>query len=416
MSRMKLLLILFLFSISLIGQVKLDTIHFTLYCLENEIFIEENLSEQIDSVYAKYGFNDIDYKTKFEKIIVFGHTDSKGSKKSNQILSQQRAEFVLNSLNRDFNAGEDIALGFGETKPNADNHSEEGRRKNRRVEVTIVYSQVKITKDPLSPKNLYRDTLITFEDGTLLKINLYDYGLIKDCLKYERKTSLLDLFYDLDYNESDYYNYYNFGKVSVKWCNTKCLSSMITLSVKVSDTLVKEYSKEIKQFVKQLKKQNAKFQKHKDNKWYIDVITSCPFEWSYCRFRCGTRGVKLKEKKVRYVVKDGYRIIAASYSHGVMTNFRKINRPKRKIKFKTTCPGSLPNLGIIVIKNNHIDTIYIASGTEKLIEYKRRCLNCKDKNDFERGFLGIKVYKRLLRRKYIFRESNFNEKKFKKVS
>jgi len=45
MSRMRLLLILFLFSISLIGQVKLDTIHFTLYCLENEIFIEENLSE-----------------------------------------------------------------------------------------------------------------------------------------------------------------------------------------------------------------------------------------------------------------------------------------------------------------------------------------------------------------------------------
>lgn len=117
MSRIKQIVILLLFSISVIGQVKTDTIHFTLHCLENEVFVEENLSDQIDSVYAKYGFNDIDYVTKFEKVIVFGHTDSKGSKKSNQLLSQQRAEFVLNSLNRDFNGGEDVVLGFGETKP-----------------------------------------------------------------------------------------------------------------------------------------------------------------------------------------------------------------------------------------------------------------------------------------------------------
>lgn len=413
MRRLKTIVILFLFSISLIGQVKYDTIHFTLHCLENEIFVEENLSEQIDSVYAKYGFNDIDYITKFEKVIVFGHTDAKGSKKSNQILSQQRAEYVLNSLNRTFNGGQDVVLGFGETKPVADNETEEGRNKNRRVEVTIIYTQQKVVKDAQELKTIYRDTIIVFEDGSLLKLNLYDYRLIKKCIEYKRKTSLYDLFDDLTTNEDDN-TYYNFGKVSIRWCNTECLSSSITLSVRVPDTVIKEYFKEIKSYVKQLKKQQAKLQKHKDNYWYIDATTYCPFEWQACRIRCGTRGARQKEKRVRYIAKDEYRIIAASYSHGSMSKFRKIKKPKRKIKFKTTCPGTLPNVSIAAVSKNSLDTIYYASGDETQINFKRRCLNCKDKNVVIGKFLGIKIYKRLLRRKYIFRSKDYEKKLVRK--
>jgi hypothetical protein len=244
----------------------------------------------------------------------------------------------------------------------------------------------------------------------MLKLNLYDYQLIKHCLKYERKTSLYDLFEDLTTNEDDN-TYYNFGKVSIKWCNTQCLSNRVTLSVKVPDTLIKAYLKEIKLFVKTLKNQSAKLQKHKDNIWYIDASTYCPFEWMNCRFRCGTGGGNNQRgKRVRYVAKDGYRIIAASYSHGSMSKFKKIKRPKRKIKFKTTCPGALPYVSIVAVNKNSLDTIYYASGTEETISYKRRCLNCKDKNIVVGIFLGIKIHKRLLRRKYIFRASDYKNR------
>lgn len=70
---------------------------------------------------------------------VQGHTDNKGGKAYNMKLSQKRAEAV-----RDFLIKEGIELdrltakGFGPTKPVADNKTEEGRAKNRRVEFVII--------------------------------------------------------------------------------------------------------------------------------------------------------------------------------------------------------------------------------------------------------------------------------------
>lgn len=397
------------------AQTKIDTIGFTLYCLENEIEVEENLVAQIDSVFAKHGFNDVDINTDIYQVVVFGYTDSKGSKKSNQILSEKRAEFVFNEFNRYNVSHVSTVLGFGESKPVASNLTEAGRAKNRRVEVTVVYRQTKILKTSQPLKTVFSDTVLIFEDGTMLKLNLYDYHLIKNCLKYERKTSLYDLFEDLTANEDDN-AYYSFGKISIKWCNQKCLTNKITLSVRVPDTLIKAYLKEIKTFVKQLKKQQAKLTKHQDNMWYIDAVTYCPFEWIGCGFRCGTRGGEKKcVKKVRYVAKDGYKIVGASYSHGIMFNYKKLKRPKRKVKFKTHCPNILPTLSIIAVKGADLDTLYYASGTEEQINYRRRCFNCKDRQTVVGKFLGIKIYKRLLRRKYLFRSENYKHKLSRKI-
>ncbi len=72
------------------------------------------------------------------KIIIEGHTDSIGNPNSNRILSENRAKSVYDYL---INNGIDRARlkfrGFGATKPVADNSSEEGRLKNRRVEFVI---------------------------------------------------------------------------------------------------------------------------------------------------------------------------------------------------------------------------------------------------------------------------------------
>lgn len=399
----------------MIGQTKTDTISFTLHCLESEVYVEEDLSNQLDSIYAKYGFNDIDLITHIDKAIIFGHTDSKGSEKSNQKLSLERAEYVYSSINVDQDYNNNVVLGFGETKPIADNATKEGRDKNRRVEVMLIYTQKKVEKAQEISKTIPRDTIITFEDGTQLKINVNDYRLVKNCLKYERKTSLYDLFDDLATNEDDR-TYYNFGKVSIRWCNTKCLESKITLSVKVPDTLIKAYLKEIKLFVKTLRSQQAKLQKHRDNIWYIDAYTYCPFEWQACRIWCATKGGSAgRKKRVKFVTKDGYRIIAASYSHGTMSKFKKIKSPRRKIKFKTTCPGELPYVSIIAVHNNSLDTVYYMSGQETTIDYSRRCFNCVDREEVVGKFIGIKIHKRLLRRKYIFRQKNVETKIMRKI-
>jgi hypothetical protein len=98
-----------------------------------------------------------------------------------------------------------------------------------------------------------------------------------------------------------------------------------------------------------------------------------------------------------------------------MEKFRKIKKPRRRITFKTTCPGSLPKVSIVAVHENNLDTIYYASGTEETIAYKRRCLNCKDMSVVVGKFLGIKIHKRVLRRKYIFRKENMQIKIIRKV-
>lgn len=69
------------------------------------------------------------------RILVEGHTDSVGDADSNQRLSEARAAAVRNALlARGVPATQLEALGYGQTKPLADNANEAGRAANRRIE------------------------------------------------------------------------------------------------------------------------------------------------------------------------------------------------------------------------------------------------------------------------------------------
>lgn len=71
--------------------------------------------------------------------IVEGHTDNIGSAAANQILSRHRAESVMNYLVKEqrIPASRISAIGYGDTRPIADNATEEGKRANRRINTVI---------------------------------------------------------------------------------------------------------------------------------------------------------------------------------------------------------------------------------------------------------------------------------------
>jgi Outer membrane protein and related peptidoglycan-associated (lipo)proteins len=72
-------------------------------------------------------------------IDVYGHTDSTGSDAFNQTLSDNRARTVASYLTmQGISSARIRSQGLGESMPVADNATEEGRRKNRRVEIKIV--------------------------------------------------------------------------------------------------------------------------------------------------------------------------------------------------------------------------------------------------------------------------------------
>ncbi|RME95153.1 MAG: OmpA family protein [Bacteroidetes bacterium] len=73
------------------------------------------------------------------KIIIEGHTDSKGTESYNQALSVRRAESVASFLQaKGISRDRLTVVGYGESQPVASNDNEEGRAQNRRVEIIIV--------------------------------------------------------------------------------------------------------------------------------------------------------------------------------------------------------------------------------------------------------------------------------------
>ena len=70
------------------------------------------------------------------KLEVQGHTDNVGSDALNQTLSEARAKAVVTWFTQHGVAADRLtAKGYGKTKPVADNGSDEGRARNRRVEI-----------------------------------------------------------------------------------------------------------------------------------------------------------------------------------------------------------------------------------------------------------------------------------------
>jgi OmpA-OmpF porin, OOP family len=71
------------------------------------------------------------------KLTITGHTDNQGSADYNQRLSQLRADAIVASLVNGYSVASNrlVAKGMGATAPIASNDSDDGRAKNRRVEL-----------------------------------------------------------------------------------------------------------------------------------------------------------------------------------------------------------------------------------------------------------------------------------------
>lgn len=104
----------------------------------NSSNIDENSLKEIQKV--------ANFMTQFKStsVTVEGHTDNTGSDSLNKRLSQKRADAVAAALVSQFGIDQDRvqAIGFGEENPIADNATQEGRAKNRRV-IAVVKAMVK---------------------------------------------------------------------------------------------------------------------------------------------------------------------------------------------------------------------------------------------------------------------------------
>ncbi len=81
-------------------------------------------------------------------LTIKGYTDSTGSDKVNQVLSQQRAAAVKNQLVKNGIPNESVStVGLGPANPISENKTEAGRKQNRRVEIEVTVDESKIPKN-----------------------------------------------------------------------------------------------------------------------------------------------------------------------------------------------------------------------------------------------------------------------------
>lgn len=120
--------------------------------------VAKPIRQQIDILFDS-GKQDIkpEYKDEVRKVAdlakqyptasidIQGYTDNKGNAKRNVELSKRRADAVRDSLIKDFkvDAARISTHGFGPAEPVADNATEEGRAKNRRVIAVLSSAQAK---------------------------------------------------------------------------------------------------------------------------------------------------------------------------------------------------------------------------------------------------------------------------------
>lgn len=119
-------------------QIKVVTKYNRVY--ELKIHFAPNKSElypaakvEIDRLYEEL------VKSSTMKIEIAGHTDDVGDDKLNMQVSQRRANVIKQYLlQKGISEKRIVAKGYGETSPVADNATEEGRTRNRRIEVRML--------------------------------------------------------------------------------------------------------------------------------------------------------------------------------------------------------------------------------------------------------------------------------------
>jgi outer membrane protein OmpA-like peptidoglycan-associated protein len=116
--------------IIILQQVQFDTAKATIRK------VSDGLLDEVAAVLAEH--------PEITRLEVQGYTDNRGGVQYNERLSQARSEAVMKALvKRGIDAGRLTAKGFGPHEPIADNATDEGRQKNRRVQFKILEKKPK---------------------------------------------------------------------------------------------------------------------------------------------------------------------------------------------------------------------------------------------------------------------------------
>jgi OOP family OmpA-OmpF porin len=112
--------------------------------------------------------------------VIEGHADNVGAADHNMKLSQERAQSVVTYLTDTIHIAPSrlSAVGYGDTRPIADNSTEDGKRQNRRIDAVIA-CVTDVAGLPVAPARMTMALFIDFDQNKAMVKPEYDGPLSK---------------------------------------------------------------------------------------------------------------------------------------------------------------------------------------------------------------------------------------------
>ncbi len=357
------------------------------------------------------------------KIIVTGNTDNSADSLYNLKLSDKRTETVKNYLTSKGINGNTIKTNyFGEEKPIAANDNDEGKQKNRRVDIVFFYKlktiPKQITVDSISTQvnvvdTCKKDTVITLPEGTQVVFNRCEYLEIKDCIEFtETNNPNAILVNGLSLMDTSGFPIASCGmlRVSMKpgCTNRECFK----FPVKVRFPVPKD--KECDYCGREAKvwdiNSNGSWVQGKGKKSEIKIVKVqgqmfyqfelyCPNSWKNC-------DCKPKGKKMKFKTKHNYKIVNIKVTFNCPTAVIELKPKRRKNIAKTKIPCWKGDKTVIAtIIDNKGDTLILNQMPLNDLTKRTIFSRCKKITGENIGYrFGIfPIGKRQFYRKYIIK-------------
>lgn len=404
--------------LSLLGQSK--TIKVSVYFDNDKFTLRADAKKTIDITLDTLNQVDI------FKITVTGHTDNSANSLYNLKLSNNRTEQVKNYLTATGINGNIIKTNyFGEEKPIADNNSDEGKQKNRRVDIVFFYKlktipmEIKVDSIPkqiIAVDTCKRDTLIILSEGTQIVFNRCEYLEIKDCLDFtETNNPNAILGNGLSLMDTSGFPIASCGMLRVTMkpgCTERvCFKFPVKVRFPVPNDKECDYcgrnarvwniSNNGGWVEAQGKKDEMKIIKVQGQLFYQFELL-CPNYWKNCDCKLP------KGKKIKFKTKSKYQIVSVKVTSNCPTTVIEIIPKKRKNVAKTKIPCLIGDKNVIAtIIDDKGDTLTLEQMPLNNLTKRTIFSGCKKikGENIGRRFGIFPIGKRSFYRKYIIKPS-----------
>jgi hypothetical protein len=420
-TRSLLFIFIILFPLSFFAQTKVSKT--SVYFDNDKYVLRKDAKKALDNLF------DTLQNVSLLKITLKGNTDNSADSLYNIKLSQNRTETVKNYLLTKGIDPKIIATDyFGENKPIAPNESDDGKQKNRRVDITVAYKLIPLKADsipPPSPKIIpkkdtcNKDTTLILPQGTQVTFNRCEYLELKDCLEITEANSADSILSNgMALMDSSGIPISSCGMLRISLngsCGDGCFKTPVKVRFPVPQKTDCDYCGSNARVF--LVNKNGSWTQMDKNKSSVKIVkingqffyqfeVKCPNAWTNC-------DCKVKGTKIKFKTKPGYKIesVTVSYECPRIVVRADVKRRKNCAVMYLPCPKSSATVTAVVI-NRKGDTLTLTQKPLNDLPKKVLFSKCgKNKNVVAKkalGFIPLKAHG--LYRKYIIKPKLLTKK------